>query len=585
MTIIGEYEIAHIIMYLKTFENVEKLIQINKKCKNVVETIRINPNYSMNNKELESPEDIFQKQRSFAKYFEIFPHLQHFNFQLDYCCFINLLPSSITSLSLPNTSTSFINYSLEKYPFKLVELSLNSSEFPFNFQQCKYLTKLTIYITNDISLLSLPKLEVLYLICSIPSLNLLYSTLPSSFQIPKIIINCLDIIPSIQFPTHITVISPMYYHSIPKHVIPFDLLLPTTFQIDTENLIENDLEILQQHLPISISLYGNQQPFSMNFNSFTSIQIFHIYTIPLNVLFPTSITELHSISFPTLSTNQNISIDSIFPSLLSLHLSEITNVITLPQTLTLLELKQSNCKISNLHLIHLKEFDCENKKPLSYHLCTSLTTLKLDQCIITKSLHSLKQLKELFVTNCTFTYKVKLNMFYPTPLKTLFCLTSTLPPYSNITELVLMNSTTSLINLEKYQKLQKLSIGGILSNNLLIPTSIHQLNFIQITNNITYSIQKLINLQTVVITNSSYFNLQFPSQLNTLILENISYTIDLSNLHLKRLGIINCPNIDLLKVNKSLYDIYVLNNPNHPININYYTLFDNLIYKNYLNLL
>ncbi|ELP86761.1 hypothetical protein EIN_308770 [Entamoeba invadens IP1] len=121
--------IANVVMYIDTIETALLLIQVNKKCKDALEILHINPGFanklSLNQKLKE--DDLFEYFRVLSKEISLFPHIQTFVLQQRQNVFLGCLPYLPKESQLVMKLAGYVSLEeilSENYLMRIVEVDL-----------------------------------------------------------------------------------------------------------------------------------------------------------------------------------------------------------------------------------------------------------------------------------------------------------------------------------------------------------------------------------------------------------------------------------------------------------------------------
>ncbi|KAL7711467.1 LRR containing protein [Entamoeba marina] len=481
MSLLEKIYLANVVLYLDTLDDAENFTIINKKCKDATEILRINPGYHVkkqNGMTKGYDHYKFMEYISFLKELTLFPNLETVRIKQEYIPYLPEFTQNVrihyfdTSLACPDLWKDIIvelklycngnALDLSQFPFlrKVSFISINhiTSMKQFFTQKDKHFNNVTIKIEqqglfdeeflNNLEQYDFDRVVLKFIHCN--------NKLQIASSIPNIFTNA-------------TLCTDQWYNTIDDRVV---VLRTFNYSFKADKTHFFDEKFCKQQYPDCVYLQGAEY---LNLTEFTSIERMYCEGCQ-NIIYPTTLTMLET------SDGQ---------------LSDVN----VPSTVTSLQLKfsqptQIQCSFEKL--LSFEQYmgqSVRNKPicPIPLDLCTSLTTLTLEELTLNYNLQNLTHLRELFLTGCDV--KGDVNAIYPSTLKTMKCQAHQLPTnlssYTSLVDLRIRSSRnnyefpTSLrtlvlekcsndINLSKYTNLHELVLDRFRCEAIL-PTTLHSL--------------------------------------------------------------------------------------------------------------
>ena len=148
--------LANVVLYLDHVITAERFTMINKKCKDALQILHINPCYPIS-KEHEyfmTKECNYLQQKMFLKEISLFPHLQTIRFTDQTIQFLPLIPSHISLFQLPAIPSHSPLLSNEKYYTKIVSMTLKHPPNEIDLSKFTRLKQLTLVINETMKVKS-----------------------------------------------------------------------------------------------------------------------------------------------------------------------------------------------------------------------------------------------------------------------------------------------------------------------------------------------------------------------------------------------------------------------------------------------
>ena len=541
--------LANIVLYFDHVTTAEKFTLINKKCKDALQILHINPCYQVQkeNEYFITKECNYLQQKMFLKEISLFPHLETIRFTDQTIQFLPLIPHHIQLLqfqTIPSHSPILTN---ENYYTKIVSMTLKHPPNEIDLSQFIRLKQLTLVINETLKVKSfITQYNQRFDVVRIKMEGFLdeeFLSKSESYNIQQLIVEVdkkkllKKVVLNKRFWSKRNIIY-CYKHCLNDNDVEDininenEIILHTMdyneFVVSKKGYNQN---FLMMYYPYHVKLHGftndsNDNSSNEKNDNENKILQFHPYNFITNFkatncfieyTIPQQVTRLELKNYDLIFSSK-LPMNSLksLSQLKELHLQgKITQQIELPTQLTALTINDFK-NISNYS--HLQRLSISFAIDQSLEECTQLTYLSLScpSYQSNQSLSSLHSLKILYLN--TPLNEVDKEKFYPSQLQSLHCHSSSLPSHLNISELNLSNLLRSS-TLSQYTQLQRLRIMGRISSEISFPQSLTSLTIscFGITHK-TFSWKYLetIQLKELHIENCLSNTIELPSNLETL---------------------------------------------------------------------
>ncbi|KAL7713274.1 Leucine-rich repeat containing protein [Entamoeba marina] len=508
MSTLPKIYLANVVMYFDTVQHAQKFTLINKKCKDALEFLRINPYYISNIHNIEYPQNIFVYTTQLNKELILFPHLQTIRCGLkDYMLNKQLLESfSRVDITFIRCDKDFFSEALHN---KLVHTTFQCVNCVIDLAQFVVLKRVSLILFNKTSLFNFftdkdQKFDFVK-ISMTNYVDVQFLQHVKEFKFNKFVIeldNKESIDQVVTIPDifdKVIVCSTFWYAEIDQRVI---ILSQNAFELNPNNI--TSYSVFDRYFPSCILFNQRISPstIGIDLSRYTQINNLKLYDT-MSIKLPSSITSFASVN-----------IHSSLSQLKHFTLSSYSSIIPVqfPSTLTFLELQSCNCNVRNCKNLLLLELVIDGERLPCFDLCTTLTRLQFRNSKITTPCSHFVNLVNLSFERCRFSYS-NINSFYPKSLQQLDIHTTRMLPLSlSLTKLTLSNITKKCCNLLRYSSLSQIVLKSTDNLNLMLPSTLECVKLDSIVDGVI-NLKQFNSINEVVISFCTIQTLLLPTSL------------------------------------------------------------------------
>ncbi|KAL7721830.1 Uncharacterized protein QTN25_000623 [Entamoeba marina] len=562
--------LANIVLYFNHYSTAQLFTLVNKKCKDALEILHINPCYYVVGEESElTPNKYFESQQSFIKEISLFPLLETVQFNKHQFTpqMMHFIPKHIRRVIIKTKTLLGPLLIDDDDKSRIVEMNLNCNQ-PIDLSEFPNLNK--VYINpngfDEDEDCSLGKFftnknqrfeHVTIKLGSNPDVEFLTNI--SQYNFKKIVLrfDCRCELNAVarnipHITEYVTFACENYTNIINDYDVTFLMKSNGRFEVVQDEYFP--CEVLEQYYPHAINFMGSNN-YIIDLEHYTMVDALDSRP-QTTVNPPTSLTYFSGSSLPTKLL-----------SLKELSLTNYDNSLTLPKSTTKLSLDNCNINEFNFELNQIQNLKFRGVVPPQITNFNALTYLEIRNTTVKSSLSQFRMLKKLLI-RCSV-IETDINSFYPSSLDSLVIDSNYLPDNLNLTDLLVRSPApckpqphSLMINrleLSKFSSILYLQVEDLTSNNVTFPTSVEHLCLFKCdSNNTEINLFGLTSLKSLTMSSCENISLIIPVHLKQLTIQNCVNIIfpNIKDVHLQKLALVNVPWFDLSLVTKELIQLY-----------------------------
>ncbi|KAL7716630.1 Leucine-rich repeat containing protein [Entamoeba marina] len=479
MNLLNKVYLANVILYVSSVKCITQLILVNKKCKDAVNIVKINPIFKTTE---EHPKSIIEHIINFNKTLLLFPKLQSIIMTKHTINSIDVLSTTNHLLIFPSMNI-FTLLNFDDWYERIIELTIKDNDNSISLSLFPLLRRIKLTTQNDSNLHEFfdSKQQHLYYV------KICLKTMITQTKL-HYLKNCF-IETLVIFTTSFSKQTVCYFNNFNRASINNScstqehLFLPNKNVFLIEDVNENQL---LQYYPTTVLLRGIRD---IDISQFEFIQSVHQYKEIGNIKLPTQLTFLKDYHF----TNT-------YPYLRSLELSKTIYPITLPTTVTKLLLHSCSSIVYNC--CYLIELEVHQHLVIDIETCLSLKLLTLFEVKLNTSTIALPHLQHLQLLFCSTNHDIQ----YSTSIQYLCCDQHFIFNHTHIRKLELVTCET-LTNLNEMNCLKELTIHHS-KQRVYLPSSLLILNIYYSTDETIFESEANLKEVTICFSENIQLNIR-----------------------------------------------------------------------------